>query len=320
MELISVIIPVYNTQGYLEECINSVIKQTYSNIEIIIIDDGSTDNSPFIIDRLAEQDHRIRAYHKANEGVAIARNTGLDTATGKYIVFLDSDDSFCDCAIEKLYTQLCIDKSDIAVCGIMQKDKEKSKYCTVTDIHKIFNINKLNETFLRDPVAFSAVNKLYKTECIGSCRFPSLKMCEDAVFIRKVFLNCKNITLLAECLYINNQREDSATKKGLSEEMIEDELRAIRIMDNINNPQWAGNAWRMSPGILLFELIVASMLSCKSEPLDRIFNDKYFRNMYQRVKLPSKKANAKKAIVDIILQLKLYNFLFFVTRIYKSWR
>lgn len=214
MELISVIIPVYNTQDYVEECINSVMRQTYSNIEIIIVDDGSTDNSSFIIDKMAQLDNRIRAYHKANEGVAIARNIGLDAANGNYIMFLDSDDAYCDCIIEKLYTQLCIDKSDIVICGILQKGKEKPKNCPVTERHITCKMNHLNETFLIDSVSFSSVNKLYKTECIGSYRFPPLKMCEDAVFLRKVFLNCKNISLLPESLYINNQRAGSATRGG----------------------------------------------------------------------------------------------------------
>lgn len=102
--------------------------------------------------------------------------------------------------------------------------------------------------------------------------------------------------------------------------MIEEQLCAVRMMDNINNPRWIGDAWKMSPGMLLFELITASILDSKKEPLERIMNDKYFWNLYQRVKLPSKKANVKKAVVDIFLQLKLYKFLFGATRIYKSWR
>lgn len=320
MELISIIMPVYNTQDYLEECITSVLRQTYTNIEIIIIDDGSTDKSPFIIDKMAALDNRICTYHKTNEGVAMARNIGIEMANGKFVMFLDSDDSFYDCMVEKLYTQLMTDRTDIAICGILKKREEKSENCLVTDKHRVCDVNQLNELFLIDSVAFSSVNKIYRMECIGTCRFPLIKMCEDAVFLRKVFLNCKRVTLLPECWYINNQRIDSATKAGLSEHVVEDLLKAVRIMDSINNPEWIGDTWKMSPGMLLFELLVASLLSCKTEPIDIIIRDKYFWNTYKMVKLPSKKANLKKAVLTIMLRLRLYKFLFVVVKIYKNWR
>ena len=114
-ELISVIVPIYNTGKYLVECVESLRKQTYSNIEIILVDDGSTDTSIEICDEFAEKDSRIRVFHKKNEGSAIAKNFGIQQSRGEYIILVDSDDIVSDRMIEVLYTQIKEKNADIAI-------------------------------------------------------------------------------------------------------------------------------------------------------------------------------------------------------------
>lgn len=114
-ELISVIVPIYNTGKYLVECVESLRKQTYSNIEIILVDDGSTDASIEICDEFAEKDSRVKVFHKKNEGVAVARNFGIQQSNGQYVVIVDSDDVAVDRMIEVLYTKIKENDADIAV-------------------------------------------------------------------------------------------------------------------------------------------------------------------------------------------------------------
>ena len=128
--LISVLIPVFNVERYLSRCIESVIKQTYKNIEIILIDDGSKDKSGKICDKYAKKDDRIRVIHKENEGVSVARNLGMDSANGEYIIFVDSDDWIEQQAVELLFSQLSLYDSDLAIGNISKLtmlDKQKRK-------------------------------------------------------------------------------------------------------------------------------------------------------------------------------------------------
>ena len=126
-ELISIIIPIYNVEKYLHCCINSVIRQTYKNLEIILIDDGSPDNCGKICDEYAKKDNRIKVIHKENGGLSSARNAGLDIAKGEYISFVDSDDYVAENFIEKLYKLCKENDADIAECDFYRiKANEKS--------------------------------------------------------------------------------------------------------------------------------------------------------------------------------------------------
>ena len=122
MELVSVIIPVYNVEKYINRCVDSVVKQTYHNLEIILIDDGSTDNCPHICEQWASRDSRIRVIHKQNAGLGMARNTGIENASGQYICFFDSDDYVEVSAIEEAYNSIVAYNADIASFGMASVD------------------------------------------------------------------------------------------------------------------------------------------------------------------------------------------------------
>lgn len=128
MEKVTIVVPVYNTEKYLDECIRSIVNQTYENIEIILVDDGSKDKSPQICDKWAYKDNRIRVIHKVNEGAGIARNTGISNASGKYICFFDSDDYIEPYTIEKSLNALLENNADIVLfgfCDITAQGKKK---------------------------------------------------------------------------------------------------------------------------------------------------------------------------------------------------
>ena len=124
MELISIIVPVYKAEKYLSECIDSIISQTYENFELILIDDGSPDNSGKICDEYAEKDKRIKVIHKENAGVSSARNIGLDNASGEYIAFIDSDDFVDKQYLEKLHCNLKHNDADISLCRLSYYKKD----------------------------------------------------------------------------------------------------------------------------------------------------------------------------------------------------
>ena len=124
MPKVSIIIPVYNNEKYVEKCIRSVMNQTFRDLEILVIDDGSTDKSGEILDHLAAEDKRIRLFHQENSGVAAARNKGLDSATGEYFTFVDGDDYIASDYIEKLHTCAVEKGVKMVICGLTHVDKD----------------------------------------------------------------------------------------------------------------------------------------------------------------------------------------------------
>ncbi len=214
-ELISIIIPVYNSEEYLPKCIESVLNQTYSNLEIIIINDGSTDDSGKICDDYALKDNRITVIHKENGGVSSARNKGIEKATGKYIGFIDADDYIEIDMFEKLYENIKHDDYDISICnyniilGTNKIPNNISKECK-----KIFNNKEyLSGLFDKNLYCGYLVNKLIKTECIKNVRFDeNVSVLEDLLFLTEIHENISKVYFDKDVfLYNYVQRENSAT-------------------------------------------------------------------------------------------------------------
>lgn len=214
-ELISVIVPIYNVEKYLEKCILSIINQKYKNLEILLIDDGSTDNSGSIADKYSKKDKRIKVFHKKNGGLSDARNYGIDRATGKYLAFIDSDDYIDKNMYYELYNNLVKTKSDISIC----------KRCIVYEDGTIDGVSLENDvilTFSRDDAMVelnfltyfdcSACDKLYKKEMFDEIRFPIGKISEDAYTIYKVIFNAKKVVLTNNTLYCYFQRSNSISR------------------------------------------------------------------------------------------------------------
>lgn len=187
-ELISVIVPVYNVEKYLERCVKSLVNQTYQNLEIILVDDGSTDKSARMCDMFAKEDERIKVVHKKNGGLSSARNAGLDVANGKYIAFIDSDDWIEADTYEYMYRILQEYHADISDIECQYATSDDDIVKTVKENIKIFKNKDVLWNYLdrglklQNSAPYSACRKLYKRECIGSKRFPNGKNSEDLLF------------------------------------------------------------------------------------------------------------------------------------------
>lgn len=197
MKLITIIIPVYNTEKYLKKCVMSIVNQTYKNLEIILIDDGSTDSSPMICDTLAEKDNRITVIHQANGGLSSARNTGLDNMHGDYVMFVDSDDYTDTNMIEFLLNQ--IGNADISMCGYTDFDENGnlSTLNTVTVPDGIISTDTFWDYFYTDTRIYYVTvwAKLYKRNLWDNVRFPIGKLHEDEFVVHQIISQCKALAV-----------------------------------------------------------------------------------------------------------------------------
>ncbi len=209
--LISVIVPIYNVEPYLEKCINSILNQTYRNLEIILVDDGSPDNCGAICDAYLSSDQRIRVIHKQNGGLSDARNAGIDMASGEFIAFVDSDDTIMPEMMEKLYERIVIDRSDMALCGgkRVNQDGELLSECFLPD-NVLTGFDALRQSYKNNGVLYTmACNKLIKRQLFQNIRFPIGKYNEDEFTLYRVIDRCRQISILSETLYVYYQRSNS---------------------------------------------------------------------------------------------------------------
>lgn len=211
--LISIIVPIYNVEDYLNECIVSLLNQTYKNIEIILVDDGSPDKCPQICDEFAQKDNRIRVLHKTNGGLSDARNYGINYARGKYICFVDSDDFVSNDYIEFLYNNLITNNVDISMCGFTNYFNSEKMICKLNfEKNKIYD--KMNAHIYLNVLGYFDVaswNKMYKKELFNDIRFPIGKTCEDWRIMYKVIDLSNKVCYDSSVKYYYRRRENSIT-------------------------------------------------------------------------------------------------------------
>lgn len=214
--LISIIIPVYNVEQYLHRCVDSVLNQTYKNLEIILVNDGSPDNCPFICDEYAKKDKRIIVVHKENGGLSSARNAGLEIVQGEYISFIDSDDWIHENYIEILYKNLHEKKADISICNFLEIADEEDPIINISNKLRIFNnIEALHELYGALYIQFVVSwAKLFKKYLFEELRFPNGKVHEDEFTSYKLLYNAKKIVYSNDQLYYYYQSKDSITRSG----------------------------------------------------------------------------------------------------------
>lgn len=213
-DLISIIVPCYKVEEYLEQCIKSIVNQSYKNLEIILVDDGSPDNCSLICDEWSNRDSRIKVVHKENGGLSSARNEGLDIAKGKYISFIDSDDFVDETFIESLYINLKQNDADISCCGYYHYFNENLK-----EIRHFKNIqllmNSCEAIKIMNTIGYFGVgswNKLYKRELFNNIRFPIGKLSEDWFILYKLIHESNKIYYDSEPKYYYRQRNGSLTR------------------------------------------------------------------------------------------------------------
>lgn len=223
-ELISVVVPVYNVEKYLCKCVDSIIKQTYQNLEIFLVDDGSLDHCGQICDEYAKKDNRIIVIHKSNGGLSDARNVAIDRAKGKYITFIDSDDYVALDMVEFLYQSIKKYEADISTC-MYQNFWEGQKVETVDkkDASRVvFDNEKALEVMLyQKGCTTSAWGKLYLTKLFKDIRYPFGKICEDLDTTYLLFSKAKKI-VISDCKkYYYLQRANSIINSKFNEKRMD---------------------------------------------------------------------------------------------------
>ncbi len=213
--LISIIVPVYKVEKYLKRCVESLRKQTYSNLEIILVDDGSPDSCPMMCDFYAQEDERIKVIHQSNSGLSGARNSGLEIATGDYIGFVDSDDYVSDKMYEMLLTEMMNKDADIAICRYVRFNGElaaSDEVDGISDIKVMKNKEALENLYGADGEVYTvAWNKLYRRTVLSDIRYPLGKINEDEFTTYKIICNAKNVILLENVLYYYFYNDNSIT-------------------------------------------------------------------------------------------------------------
>ena len=225
--IVSIIVPVYNVEAYLDKCLDSLVNQTYSNIEIILVDDGSTDSSSQKCDNWRKKDKRIKVVHKENGGLSDARNKGISVSTGEYICFVDSDDYIDSKYVELLYNAIMKNKTNISQCGIKyvddagkdMNDVGYNKDICLSGIEMLQDV--YNGHYVENVVAW---NRLYKREMIDNFLFPKGRIHEDEYTTYKLLYFEKKVSIVKEKLYYYRQSNNSITRSSFK-------LRRLDIID-----------------------------------------------------------------------------------------
>ena len=217
MAQVSIIVPVYQVEIYLRQCIDSILAQTFTDFELILVDDGSKDKSGEICDEYAGKDGRVRVIHKENGGLSDARNAGLEQAAGEYFMFVDSDDYIAPTMIERLYNSIQSESADIAACNFCYvfDKKEKKDFSTAMEAEvlqgsEIFYYRKNDRSYGFWTVAW---NKLYKSETFRNVRFRFGKYHEDEFWANDIYQLEIRVATIPECLYYYRQRDNSIMGK-----------------------------------------------------------------------------------------------------------
>lgn len=227
--MISIIIPVYNAEEYLDECIKSIVSQEFKDLEIILVDDGSTDKSPLICNKFAQTDSRIKVFHKENEGVSIARNIGLQNCHGEWLMFVDSDDYLLPNAISTLYDVAQKNESDVAFGNVYQLKGTEKK--AMFDLHEFCSSNVVDTL-----PSFALWGYLIKREPIARHHLKftdGLAYSEDALFWDELALLCKKISITDSFVYVYRDNPFSACNSKQFERKIRHQFWAAQLVGAI---------------------------------------------------------------------------------------
>lgn len=211
--LISIIVPVYNVKNYLDRCIESIVKQTYSNLDIILVDDGSEDGSGSICDQWGQNDNRIHVFHKSNGGLSSARNYGMRKARGELIGFVDSDDYIAEDMYEKLHCSMK-DDVDITCCGriCVYPDRKIKAFCLNAPA-RFSSREAMEEVILLRRISSSVCTKLFRRNLFNGLSFPAGRVSEDVYMLYQLLKRSRDVVHIGEGKYFNYYRKDSISNK-----------------------------------------------------------------------------------------------------------
>lgn len=219
---ISIIVPVYKVEKYLKRCVNSLLCQTYRNIEIILVDDGSPDNCPDICDEYASRDSRIKVIHKNNGGLSDARNIGIENSTGEYLSFVDSDDWVKKDFIEELYNNMIREQACISIIGCMLiwDNGRNTTFSDKSDYYVYNQENAIKELLKQDKFHCMVCQKMYKREIFSDIKFPVGKIYEDVAVGLPTFLKANKVVFSGKPMYFYYQRDDSIVNEKFNEDKL----------------------------------------------------------------------------------------------------
>ena len=288
-ELVSVIVPVYNTENKLKKCINSVTNSSYTNLEIIIVDDGSEEKTALLCNQLKQQDKRIKVIHQKNKGVSCARNKGIDIAKGEYITFVDADDYIDEKMIKVLLTNLRKYDADISMCKYNEIYRDK-KIC----INKVSEIIKIQEApdvlidfFEKNEIGWNVWGKMYKREIVGTTRFlEGKRTAEDMYFLYQVLKKTKRLVIKENALY-NYVKWDTSTMNSKNIDKFFDTFSLIQKVYEDSEVSEVYNESKLKfylcKSLWFFKLIVAKGTKNNTEEIEK--RRKKFLNNLQRKKI-----------------------------------
>lgn len=318
--LVSVVVPIYNVKDYLEECVLSITSQAYSDIEIILVDDGSTDGSSELCDVMKKEDGRIRVIHKSNGGLSDARNIGLKNSTGEYVIFIDADDTIKVGMLKKMVEAIEKNNADIAACAfetftesrIIDNDYNIGCNNICCDGHEI--VKALYQGRYQD-IAFVAWNKLYKKSLFhdNNVIYPKGRLYEDTFTTYKLLYNSKKVVLIAEPLYNYRIRSGSIMKSSITlkktKDWFDSEKDAVeyfREKHEIEFMSLAANSFFKAQIKFYKKMDSSTPEECKLYLIDEY--SKAFRNYVKIIKLPF----YKKEVYGLF-----YRFPNLISRIYR---
>lgn len=314
-KIISIIVPIYKVEKYLDRCINSILNQTFKDFELILVDDGSPDRCGDICEKYAKKDKRIKVIHKENGGLSDARNVGLDIATGKFIGFIDSDDFIHKDMYMVLYDAIIKSKSDISQCKFkyFSKEDELNKNIINDGKYEIYNnINAIEEIIDNKNLNTNVWNKLYKRELFNDIRFPKGKIHEDEFVTYKVFYRAKTVSYVNKELYYYFSN-DTGIMKNLNINSKFDWIEAIEERNEFLLSIKEKSLFNKSNSYLFFNLIKIRYNIKKSEELknkSQMYNLVNEKIKYSLNEISDKSSYSK--LNKIVISLMKLNFNFVV--------
>lgn len=304
--MISIIVPVYNVKDYLVRCVDSIIKQDYEDIEVLLVDDGSNDGSENICDDYAQRDSRIRVFHKQNGGLSSARNMGLEAMAGEYVFFVDSDDYILPGILKELFTACVKYDAEIACCGYITGNK---KYYCSKEYEEIDSVEACKRLFICDGIDANAVCKLYASRLFTDIRYP-LCAYEVVPVTYRVLLKANKVVntyLLGYCI---EKRIGSITRSRfgynnlLYVRMAKEEIKVIdNIEPSLNSYAYA---FYYNALITMMERAMDDKKAKKTveyESIKGLFMDEY--KLFMKSKLITK----RKKIIAILIRMRIYRLI-----------
>lgn len=297
---ISVIVPVYNSGKYLTECVNSILAQTYTNIEILLINDGSTDGSDLICDKLGESYENVKILHKSNGGASSARNKGLDIATGEYIMFVDSDDTINEDMLMDLYHVFCADECDI-VASLLRPNKE---FVDKAGIVEYDSSDALEALFTRR-IDCSQCTKLYKADLLTSVRFPEGVANEDVVFLSEVYSKIKQLNYVKKNYYYYRRNEVSVSHNVSNCVDMYENIQKIKslVADKESNVLKAFDVYQ------IYVMVDVCMKLFKTKSMHK------YSELYNKCKAMLKRKKRRVLLGDFTVRFKLKYILALIVRV-----